>query len=95
MTIDECRLEITSGELAHIRQCESVIVREYARPDGSRFATPVAWGDADEMQMQAETNGMFVVPVGFEIVAQRAIPVSELLSPNEQDRRHDAPDGAA
>ena len=90
MAIDECRVEMTVDEFARIRQCESVIVREYERADGSRFAKPVAWGDADEMKIQAETQGMFIVPVGFEIVAQRAIPVSELLTPNDKDSQHDA-----
>ncbi len=91
MAIDECRLEMTSDELADIRQCESVIVREYERADGSRFAKAVAWGDADEMEMQAVSNGMFIVPVGFKIVAQRAIAVSELLPPvaDKKDREHD------
>ncbi len=76
---DVCRLKMTQQEFDRVNQCEAVIVREYEREDGSRFAKAVAWGDADEMQDQASTPTMQIVPVGLSIVCQRAIPVSELL----------------
>lgn len=76
---DVCQLEMTQQEYDRMKQCESVIVREYERSDGSRFAKAVAWGDAEEMQEQASTPTMQIIPAGLSIVCQRAIPVSELL----------------
>ena len=75
----ECKLAVTQQEYDQIQQCEAVIVREYERPDGSRFANAVAWGDLAEMEVQASTPSLLVVPVGLSIVCQRAIPVSEVL----------------
>lgn len=81
-TTDTCSLELTPSQLHSISQCEAVIVREYETEDGRRFAQAVAWGDADEMRSQAETPGLYVVPEGVKIVAQRAVPVSEILPAN-------------
>lgn len=75
---DSCPLEITTEQWNDIQHCESVVVREYERLDGSRVARAVAWGDAEEMELQAETPAMFIVPVGFHIICQRAIPVNDL-----------------
>jgi len=76
---DVCQLEMTQSEYDRVKLCESVIVREYERADGSRFAKAVAWGDADEMEEQAEMPSLHIVPAGVSIICQRAVPVSELL----------------
>lgn len=78
-----CPLQITQQEFNLIRQCESVIVREYERADGSRFAVALAWGDAAEMQEQASTPSLQILPVGLSIVCQRTVLVSELLGQEE------------
>jgi hypothetical protein len=75
---DICNVELTQEQYDDIRKCESVIIREYENVDGSRFAKAVAWGDAEEMQLQADTPSVLIVPVGVAIVCQRAIPVAEL-----------------
>ena len=77
----ECLLEVTSEEFADISKCEAVVLREYERPDGSRFAKAVGWGDLDEMTDQAETVFVLMVPTGLKYIAQQVIPVSELLKP--------------
>ena len=74
-----CPVEITQQEFDDIKQCEAVVIREYERADGSRIGKAVAWGDADEMQDQADTPGLFVVPVGLSIVCQQMVLVSDLL----------------
>ena len=76
---DVCPLEVTQQELDDIQKCESVVVREYERDDGSRFSRPVAYGDHDEMVDQAGITGLFIVPVGLHIVCHKAIRVSDLL----------------
>ena len=81
--MSECNLEITQQEFDAIAKCESVVVREYERADGTHYAEAVAWVDSEEMQDAASTRGLFVVPVGVSIVCQTAIPVSELLGPDD------------
>ena len=76
---DVCPVEITQQEYNDITRCEVVVIREYERADGSRFAKAVAWGDADEMQDQADTQCIVIVPVGFSIVGQKMVLVSDLL----------------
>lgn len=78
-TATPCPLRLTSDEYNAIRKCEAVVIREYETDSGERFANPVAWGDADEMQDQAAIPGLFVVPVGLRIVAQKCLPVADLL----------------
>ena len=80
-----CQIEVTQQEYEQIKQCESVIIREYERADGARFAKAVAWGDSTEMQDQASTPTLQIVPVGLSIVCQRAISVSELLGEQYTD----------
>lgn len=75
----ECPLSVSQAEYDAMSQCEAVIVREYERDDGGRFAQAVAWGDYDEMVDQAETPGLYVVPVGVTIICQRAIRTEDLL----------------
>ena len=75
----ECPLEVTQHQLTDIQHCEAVVVREYEQADGSRFARPVAWGDASEMQDAVDTPSLFIVPVGFRIVGQRVVPVRDLI----------------
>ena len=77
----ECPLEITDTDLGSIQKCEAVVIREYERRDGSRVAKAVAWGDAGEMKDQAATAGIFLLPVGYRIVRQKMVLVSELLPP--------------
>ena len=77
--MSECPLRMTQAEYSQILKCDAVIVREYERDNGNRWAVPVAWGDAKEMQSQAESPTLQVVPVGVKIVCQRAVLVSELL----------------
>ena len=71
-------LEVTQEEHDQFMKCEAVIVREYQRPDGSRVAQVLAWGDAEEMHDQASRPVIQLVPVGLTIVDQRVMPVSEL-----------------
>lgn len=78
---DVCPVEITQQDFDSIKRCEAVVIREYVGTDGSRFARAVAWGDADEMQDQADTPGIFVVPVEFSIIGQQMVLVSDLLEP--------------
>lgn len=73
-------LEITQADWDDIQQCEAVVIREYEPASGGdRFARAVAWGDEEEMKLQAETPGLFVVPVGFKIVTQTCVKVSTLM----------------
>ena len=74
-----CPLELTPQEYDAIKQCEAVVIREYETPGGSRVGKAVAWGDADEMRHQADTPGLFVVPVGLSIICQQVLLVSDLL----------------
>lgn len=74
-----CPLQMSQQQFDNIKQCEAVVVREYERADGSRFANAVAWGDADEMRDQAETPRIFIVPEGLSVVGHRVVLVSELL----------------
>jgi len=76
---DICPLEVTQQEVDDIKQCEAVVIREYEREDGSRIGRPVAWGDVDEMQDQADRFCICVVPFGFSIVCQQMVLVSDLL----------------
>lgn len=84
--MDECVLEVTQHEVDEIVHNESVVIREYERSDGSRYAKAVAWGDHDEMIDQASIKGMFIIPVGIKIVCQRAFKVSDIF---ETERRGD------
>jgi hypothetical protein len=77
--MSECPLQMTHDEYRQILKCDAVIVREYERDNGNRWAVPVAWGDAEEMQQQAEIPTLQVVPEGVSIVCQRAVLVSELV----------------
>jgi len=80
--MSECPLQMTQAEYSQILKCDAVIVREYERDNGTRWAVPVAWGDAEEMQEQAEIPTLQVVidgVQGVKIVCQRAVLVSELL----------------
>ena len=79
-----CELQMTPDEAEKIRQCESVIIREYELADGRRLARAVAWGDAEEMKRQAQIIGFFLLPVGVEIVAQVCMPVSEVFGTDSQ-----------
>lgn len=83
-----CPLHVSNWELERIRECESVVVREYETESGERFAQPVAWGDEDEMESQAAIPGLFLVPAGIKIVGQQAVPVAELLGLNESENEH-------
>lgn len=82
--MSECVLEVTQAEVDEIILNESLIIREYERTDGSRFAKAVAWGDHDEMNCQASTYGIFVVPLGIKIVCQRAFKVSDIFEAERQ-----------
>ena len=73
-----CTLRITEKEHADIMRCEAVIVREYEQADGARFACPVAWGDVVDMKEQVGTR-VFIVPVGFHIIADTVVLVRELF----------------
>ena len=75
----ECTLEVSREEWDNISHCEAVVIREYESVAGKRFARPVAYGDADEMEIAAETPGIFIVPVGFTIIGQAMVLVSDLL----------------
>lgn len=77
--MSECPLEITRQELSVIRDCEAVIVREYARADGSRFAIAVAWGDEEELQSRVK-NGFLVSPAELTYLGDQVVKVSELLA---------------
>jgi len=81
--MSECPLEVTSEEFAKISRCEAVVLREYERPDGSRFAKVVGWGDIDEMNLQADSVFVIMVPTIIKYIAQQVIPVSELLEPTK------------
>ena len=77
--MDSCPLEVTQQQLDNIQKCEAVVIREWERPDGSRFSKVMAWGDADEMQDQADTPALLVAPNGFSIICQKLLMVSDLL----------------
>ncbi len=76
-----CTVEITQHEWKQISNAESVVIREFEREDGSRFAQAINWGSPEEMKDLAERPEILIVPVGVHVVGQRAVATSELLRP--------------
>ena len=76
---------ITPELYAQLKDCDSVLVREYARSDGSRFAKVIAAGTSDEMDSLAGTPGLLLVLSGVEYIGDMVVPVGELLPPDETE----------
>lgn len=81
MSEKPCPLHVSPEEYAALRNCEAVVVREHETVDGARRAVVVAWGELEEMKIQADTPSLFIVPVGFHIIGQRALLVKDLIGP--------------
>ena len=77
----ECPVIVTQEDYDQFRFSEAVVVVEYERQDGSRFGQIEAWGDAEEMQDQADTPRIAIVPVGLRLICQSPVLVSDLLNP--------------
>ena len=75
----ECQIVLSQQEFDDISKCEAVIVREYENDSGDRKGVVAAYGDESDMNEQCANNGFIVVPVGWEIVRQHVMSVSELL----------------
>ncbi len=78
-----CTLEITQHEFEQITAADSVVIREFEREDGSRFAQAINWGSSEEMKDLAERSEILIVPVGVHVVCQRAVKTLELLKPKK------------
>ena len=76
-----CPVEITQHEFEKIAGAESVVMREFEREDGSRFAQAINWGGSEEMENLAKRSEILILPVGVHVVGQRAVKTSELLKP--------------
>lgn len=77
-----CPLEMTQEEYDDIKTAEAVVVREYEREDGSRFACLVEHGGLEEMKIIADRTWIFIRLTGQpKIVGQLAVAVSDLLGP--------------
>lgn len=76
-----CSVEMTQHEFEQITNADSVVIREFEREDGSRFAQAINWGSSDEMKDLAERREILIVPVGVHVISQRAVKTSELLKP--------------
>jgi len=75
----ECPVNVTAEDYDAFIKHDAVVVVEYEREDQSRFGQIEAWGDWDEMQDQADTPRLAIVPAGLRIICQKAIRVAELL----------------
>ncbi len=83
--MDSCPLDVTPKEAAIIAKSEAVVIREYERSDLSRIAKLIAWGDLEEMEDLANRSEIVILPVGITIIAQKCVPVAELLGPEKEE----------
>ena len=77
-----CPLHVTPEEVEEIKNYEAVLVREYERKDGSRFAEVISMGSIDEMKSEAERPEILLRFDGSpELIGSIAVLVSALLPP--------------
>ena len=82
MTETPCPLEVSEIEYQEIQNAEAVVIREYEKEsDCTRTAKLVTSGDKEEMDLLAARSEILIVPVGFHIIAQKAVLVKDLIDP--------------
>jgi regulator of protease activity HflC (stomatin/prohibitin superfamily) len=68
-----------------LKDCDSVLVREYERTDGTRFGKVVRAGNAADPDSLAGTPGLLLLMPGVKDIREYVVPVSELLPPDEAE----------
>ena len=76
-----CEVSISPEQLTEIMTAEAVLLREYENDAGERWASLLRCGDAEEMQVIADTPKIFVVPNGLHTISHSVVLVRDLLMP--------------
>lgn len=76
-----CEVSISPEQLRQIETAEAVLLRDYENDAGERWSSFVRCGDAEEMQVVADTPKIFMVPNGLHTISHSVVLVRDLLMP--------------
>ena len=74
--------QVTPERFAQLKDCDSGVVREYEREDGTRFGKVIRVGNAADPDSLSSTPGLLLMLPGIKDIREYVVPVSELIPPD-------------